>query len=485
MQIDEFTHRFFQMEMDKDLFLNRTPSSDPAWDVVRFEVFISLFDVISEPGHANSSGIMSAQKRPLGFPELKTIFTKLRTLAQQLARLRRVGKADFVAFICSRYKDTNGEEIDFASHNAVKTLSTLGSLRRIESEVGIVRDINVNALRSVARRIYPTPVAYRRYFRQLSSIIEEAQHAHFGTSDPHLLEIVSQSLINYLADRFVWAEILDRSVPTLLLMTQNGIQKGLILEARKRNIPVVECQHGVINLMHAAYSYPPTRNAREATLLPDALLLFSDYWKKQCRMPATELIVVGNDCFVTRGSRSTRTGAAVFVSAGILHQYLSPLAIEIARQMPQRDFIMKLHPSQASDRSTIEREYQHIPNLSVVCMEKSLPALLADSSDVVVVQSTASYEALDAGVPVHIFKKGAYMSHKDLFSCANVHVFSSADELRDQLFIPLQKESKETRFFQEFNAEAFRSAILEFSSRRSRNLGVLERALYPATDSGQ
>jgi len=221
--------------------------------------------------------------------------------------------------------------------------------------------------------------------------------------------------------------------------------------------------------MHPAYSYPTALQPGEGAVVPDVLLLFSEYWMGQCYMPGTKMLVAGNDRFDNKGIRSTRNGAAVFVTAAFFHKYLSPLAVELARSMPTRAFIMKLHPAQVADQGRIEEEYRGIQNLSVVGTEKSCSELFADASDVVIVQSTASYEALDHGVPVHILRQCGYMSHGDLFTHPDVHLFSTAAELQGLLFRPVAGKDHGLPFFSAFDP----SAIREISVLHRRGTGVV------------
>jgi hypothetical protein len=452
MQIDEFTSKFLQMEMEESCFLIRMPNGDPFWDVVRYYVFISLYDEINEPAQSRPSS--TSQSRLTTFYSLPR---KALSTASHLARLTRLRPTDFVAYVYSRNKDANNQPIDFASDDAFRALMGMGSILKVQSEQNLLQDINIAPLYRAFASVFRWPAGVREYVCDVAQRIANLQRDYFGVNDPGLPEVMLKTYRYYLIQRQIWRKILNRSQPRLVLMTQNGIQKGLIIEARKRHIPVVECQHGVINLMHPCYTYPPSLHAGDEVLLPDALLLFSEYWRHQCRLPGTEAVVVGNSRFSSAGVHSTRTGAAVFLDAGDFHKYLSPLAIELAHLMPERAFIVKLHPTDVLDRAKVEKEYQGIPNIAVVGTEKSCPELFADASDVVVVQSTASYEALDRGVPVHFLKKGGYMSHQDLFGQPNVHLFSSTEELRCALFKP----SKESipRYFDDFDSTVFRELV--------------------------
>jgi hypothetical protein len=457
MQIDEFTNKFLHMEMQEQFFQARTPNGDPLWDVVRYYVFISLYDEIIEPAHSRPS--FSHQSRQSWLNSLFTVRLKVLSTATQLTRLVRLKPTDFVAYVYSRNKDANNQPIDSASADAFQELMKMGSILKVESEQKLLQDVNIAPLYRAFARVVPWPAGVKDYIHKFTQAIANAQGHYFGVIDPNLSKLALTTYRYYLIQRQVWRRILDRSQPRLILMTQNGIQKGLIVEARKRHIPVVECQHGVINLMHPCYTYPPELLSGDAVLLPDALLLFSDYWKDQCRMPGTKMAVVGNNRFSSAGVQSTRTGAAVLLDAASFHKHLSPLAIELARLMPEQRFIIKLHPTDVLDREKIEKEYQGIPNISVVGAEKSCAELFADASDVVVIQSTASYEALDRGVPVHFFRRAGYISHQDLFAQSGVHLFSSTEELSCALFKPRASSERIPRYFDDFDSMAFRALV--------------------------
>lgn len=457
MEVDRFTQIFFQMETEEGLFRDHSGEADPVWDIVRYAVFTSLFEAITKAEEPLSQprsipGITRRRLVQWGWLTVSALWKSWQNLSQ-------LGKADFLCFVNSRYSGERGTPIDFAADNAMQVLAENGSVHVIESGYGLNPQLNVPALTGMLRRLQQMPRHTQLHLDQLFLRLGESESRYFGLIDPNLKQVIRRTYRRYLAERCVWKKIIVQSTPRLILMTQNGIQKGLIREARSFGIPVVECQHGVINLMHPAYSYPPDLAAGDAVLLPDVLLLFSEYWKKQCNMPGTQIIATGNDRFYAGGIRSTRKGPAVFVDAGIFHQYLSPVAVEVARALPDRLFTMKLHPSQSVDREAIEQEYSKIANLSVVGTDRNLRDLLTDTSDVVILQSTAAYEALDRGIPVHIIEKAGYRSHRDLFARPDVHLFSTVGQLTASLFQPADPPSAAGLFFEPFRPDEFRQFL--------------------------
>ena len=458
MEFDEYSKIFFRMEMEERLFTMRTPYGDPFWDVVRLEVYISLFQEVNKCGQFR----YPSERRSLQgwLSAIHTLPLKIRSMASQWLRLKRMRPTDYVAYINSRYKDVNGKPVDFASDDALHILSEFGSILRVESAgCNMYQDVQYGTLLGAVGRAYRLPAGYEQYFREITAKTAAFIRTYFGVTDPSLPNVIRRTYKSHLVERRIWRYILDRARPRLVLLTQNGVQKGLILEAQKRNIALVECQHGNISLMHPAYSYPPSLPPGEGVLLPEALLLLSEHWEHQCYMPGTKLVVVGNSHLSCTGANSTRTGAAVFVSGGPFHKYLSTLALEVAQSLPNRAFIMKLHPSWLSDRAMIERGYAGTTNLTVVGAEKSISQLMEDASDMIVGQSTAVYEALDRGVPVHIPRIDGYTWHKDVFSRSDVYLFSTADELKSTLFKTMNYPSNSPRYFNDFDPVALRMII--------------------------
>lgn len=459
MEIDEFTQIFFEMEVGERLFSYRTTAGEVLWDVLRFDQFSSLFDKLMSS--AQGSGRHAAPAgRGAG---IRQIPSKIRSTLGHLAAIRNLGRSDFLAYICSRYRDEKGGHIDFATADGCRELSAMGSVRRIESLPDVVGDLNVATILSSAFRLFRLPRTYRQELDHFSRVIADAEARYFGISDVSAAQQARSTYKRHIIERRMWAAILDRVRPGLILMVQSGIQKGMLIEAKARRIPVVEAQHGVINLMHLAYAYPPEALPQESVLVPDALLLLSGYWEQQCRMPGTKMIAAGNNCFASDGNRSTRAGATVIIDAQPFHNYLSPLVLELAKRMPERRFIVKLHPHQIRDRESIKAEYRGVENISIIGVERSCGDLFCDVSDVIIVESTAAYEALDRGIPVHIYRRAGYRSHQDLFSQPDVALFSTADELKKNLNLNLTSPSSSRRYFEHFDRARFRELVAKLS----------------------
>ena len=450
MEIDQFTQLFFKMETEQGLFSQTFTQSEPLWDIVRSAVFTSLFGTITR---TEQPQVMPQVTRRRSLP---WAYRRIRALQKSWSNLRRLGKADFLCFVCSRYSGEFGAPIDFAAQNAVQMLARNGLVQVLESHYGLNEHLNVPVLTGIIGRLQQLPSQTEQLLQHLCNCLRESESSYFGLVDPDLKKVVRQAYREYLAGRSVWRRVISQSHPRLILMTQNGIQKALIREAHSFRIPIVECQHGIIHRNHPSYSYPTELTAQSALLLPDALLIFSEFWRSQCHMPGTQIITVGNDYFYCGEAQSTREGPAVFIDAGVFHQYLSPIAVDVAKSMPDRRFIMKLHPSQIGVRDSIVKEYSGIPNLSVAGPEVNLHDLLRDASDVITLQSTVSYEALDRGIPVHLLETAGYFrSHQHILARDDVRLSSTSDHLRNLLFKSVRRPETTELFFEPFCPDEF------------------------------
>jgi hypothetical protein len=448
MEIDVFKDRFFEMEMEADLFFCCSLRQRSLWDIARFDLFLSLFDHLIQPQavplSSHAAAPSSLSQKLLKFAD------KIRGSIVNFVRLATLGRGDFLLFSHRRFLDEAGTPVDFSSADTERFLRSQGSVTRVESKLIRDQTLNFTSLFSIASRIWRLSSYERKQLEAFASRVENAQLGFFGTSDPAIRRLLFAEYHKFKVESRLWYAILKRARPRLAFMTQNGIQKGLLHAARALSIPVVECQHGVINLMHPAYSYPAQLLTGDHLLLPDVILLFSKYWERQCCLPGTEKVVVGNSHFHYAGPPSSREGPAIFIDADPLHGYLGPLARDVASALPERRFVLKIHPAQFPHQPEIAEDFAGLANVEVVGPEKNMAELLCTASDAIIIQSTASYEALDRTVPVHVFARDGYRSHKDLFANPNVHVFGGAEELQTALFKPLQPTESNEKFFQVF-----------------------------------
>ena len=83
-------------------------------------------------------------------------------------------------------------------------------------------------------------------------------------------------------------------------------------------------------------------------------------------------------------------------------------------------------------------------------MDRTVGDLLRDASDVLLIQSTVAYEALQSGKRVFIIREQDSGAHADIFGLAGVHAVRQVDELVEALSHPVAPFTPPT-FFEAFD----------------------------------
>ncbi|MBN1462950.1 MAG: hypothetical protein JW922_04645, partial [Paludibacteraceae bacterium] len=241
-----------------------------------------------------------------------------------------------------------------------------------------------------------------------------------------------------------------------LFLVQNGIQKGLFAAANSLGIEIFELQHGSFGKDHLAYSYPSSINPASNIFVPNYLLTFGKSWGKNMNIPM-RVIPIGNDYFTSSHPKVISDDSVLFVSSIIHGEELSKLAVSLSRKYPNRKINFKLHTNEYFKISFYESLFKDYPNICILKNEKDLSELIANSTLVVLINSTVLYEAINQKVKVAIYKKINYLSQSDTFKLPNVYLFDNLDEL--QKAIDAEKKESDVVFFEKFDQELFYKLI--------------------------
>ena len=202
--------------------------------------------------------------------------------------------------------------------------------------------------------------------------------------------------------------------------------RALVIEGRRRRIPVIGVQHGFIGRHWLNYRHEPDEMQPSATNasdrgypLPDLTLLFDGYAARHLRvmgsMPSSALQVAGSpelDALATGMKAQTKEqleaarrlagagpGQAVvlIVSKFTEIQPVYRALVEAVRSLPSVQAVVKCHP--AETRHAYVNEADNTPNLTVLDSNTDLIPLLGLSRLVVTVNSTLAFHAMALGIP--------------------------------------------------------------------------------------
>lgn len=433
-----FVDDFFKMEDDFKLFDLKSKEGFLVWDIIRFDVHLKY--TFPEIYH-------SKKKHNFSFAVL--IVGAVKTIRSIFIFLFL--RANNIVFSFSRYLGEDGMMFDKASENVIQELQKdLIVVERFKALKKYRHPIEYNFARSYTNffsRVFPVKLS-----DNILKLIDVALFNSLGerkVSFDDLNRYYSQFYYQYKFYKF----FLKLKKAKRIFYVLNGVQKGLITAAHELGIEVIEMQHGRIGIDHLAYSYPDFINKEDSIILPDYFLTFGKYWGKNFNLP-TSILPIGNDFFVKNKSIQEEDGSVLFISSIIHAEELSKLAIRFASERPGIQINFKLHQNEYKHIKNYLQKFKDYPAIHVYTNEYEIDFLINSSSLVVLINSTALYEALDYGKKVAIYKRVNFESHADCFDIANVFLFENTIELQN---IYMHEGIKQRGvFFEEFNRAKFR-----------------------------
>jgi hypothetical protein len=432
MDIVRYTNKFFAIERELDLFSDRVDGNS-WWDAVRYDVYHLVYYHVA--GLHQPLPAIPVHKRVIGYVARKALRASL--YVKILFR-----KYDVVVFRCPRHQE-RGKSIDLvidpvmaATQGRMLVINTYPFYyhRRIRRHEGaqIKRPPLLNALTRAIEREFTTP--------------------------PGLEDLVLDRIGSFTNSIDEYMRLFRLIAPRLVLMVQNGVEKGMFCAARSLGVPVIEVQHGLIQYVHAAYSYPPDLSYADLTSFPDHFFAFSQYWIDSCCYPALHHAIVGNDNYFVE-QKPSQGDDVLFVSGCVYDKVLRAWIKEVAARLPQRGFKYKLHPNQRDQEAEIRADLS-LPNIEVIGPLTKVRDLLPSTSVVVVIQSTVAHEALQAGKTLCILPLFDYQTHTDLFVLPQVFITPSEDELVQAIAAP-RSQAAAAVFFNRFDHAKTRQLMID------------------------
>jgi|GEM_PF-3225974 len=412
------------------------------WDVIRY-------NIINEIVNGNFNKYYNKSSKVSFFKKIKIIIAYLRSYFYIEINLKA---KKWLFFSASRNIDYSGNLIDVASQNLKLYLKS--NMIILESYANLKNNYNYHKriLILFAKLKYFDISKYKNSARYFSTIIANA----FNIDRKEIYNKIIKLFWRYEFDKWYFQRILKKVKPKAVFLTQDGIQKGLIYSCKKKNIPIFECQHGFINKYHPAYSYPSDVEYKNNIATPDFLLLFSNYWKNQFFMPNTNVVVIGNDYFADPLHTLNQKGNIeqinyLLVVSSDLHQLdLEPIINEILNSS-NINIILKLHPNQRYNYKNIILKYKKYNQIQVILNEISISKLIKNAKCLLLIQSTACYEAINFGKPVIILKRGNYNLDTEIFTIPGVYLVNSSKEIIKIIEMQPFEKVKKTIFFEPFD----------------------------------
>lgn len=403
--------KFFAFEEENGLFQLEEEGLH-IWDIVRHEIYV---DFIFEELRDRPS------KQRLGE---KLIFS-VRRIAYLLAFLFRKARPNLFV-IYSRDRAADGRFYDKNANDF---------LQRLQRDSHVIETFEGHSIRYAypVSLLNPASLFNRFYFhlsrkRDYSALVEKV-NAGLGLKWDN--RRVNRVISYYKSERLFYSWLLSFKPPGRIYVT-NSQQKALFAVARKKGIETIEFQHGLIDQGHICYNYPATAEPGQI-YVPDMLLTFSSFWTRDTHYPVKRIIPIGNTVFANLdkydkpfdpGSKSVG-----FMSAEVFGLKLVELAIDYALLNKSDTILFKLHPNEFSRVKEYKEVFSSYPNIRVMTNEQPTEEVILSCDAIVLIQSTVAYQALQAGIPVFIYKKMTYYRHAHIFGSPNVRLIENARQI--------------------------------------------------------
>ena len=278
--------------------------------------------------------------------------------------------------------------------------------------------------------------------RELLSRIEAEMDRTFG-ADVDVATIVRNRLAERRIGLVAYSALLARIDPDVAVVVPS-LDKGDFIEScKRRDVPVVELQHGLIDERQPTYSYPAVD--REVAPFPDYFLTFSDAWTDFVRtrldfpIPDRSIRTVGYRYVESKlGDYPRRDGDDVlFISQHFenLGRPLARTAVDLAVALDgERSVVYKLHPIEVEE--DWKEKYPELADSGVEVVDddgRELYDLFAGSAAQVGVSSTALYEGLAWGLRTFVLDLPDVDLFRRMDADWGISVVESAGAIADAL----------------------------------------------------
>lgn len=259
--------------------------------------------------------------------------------------------------------------------------------------------------------------------------------------------------------------MLERIKPKIILIVCAYAVDGMFLceVAHKRQIPVVELQHGLMGDEHIAYNF---KSKMRLSTFPDYIFTFGNFEKQLTRFPISKshIIPVGypeleNKHMVYKTKKGSKK-VVLFISA--LSSKIAEFADAVATMLDEDKYqiIVQLHPFEYSCwKETIGKYLTH-PAIKVVGgYEHPVYESLAQADWVVGNYSTVLSEAQMFDVKVAVMKFEMYRSVKFLYQNGYAVLVDSPEQLVKEIEEDTFQPNRKMCLFEKNSLQKMQKAI--------------------------
>lgn len=239
----------------------------------------------------------------------------------------------------------------------------------------------------------------------------------------------------------IWAArvmALVRPKAVMVTVGYDPFVQVVIAEAKKRNIPTIELEHGRIGATHLAYNYIYKGSL---DVFADYMFVYGDYEKNIPRYPIDRknVMAVGYAELEKKASlyapKKRKQYIITFISGTLDGEILSQYAVDLRKSYMLRNvrMIYKLHPSEYNQW---KRLYPVLigSGLEIISENKhDIYYYIGNSNCVIGISSTVLFEATMFNTKIFIIKERDYRKAEALYQSNMAELVTSEKELSEKI----------------------------------------------------
>jgi len=430
---------FTKFEQENDLFM-RKYNNAPYWEMLRFDICQYLFYNFAS---ISRQGKASENYRKKIFRQIKNLHNGLKSRTI----LAEVKSCDFVYFYSGRMDKRLFDYWDNEKYEHF-TLS-------FESIPGIY---------NLGLEVFKSAVLYhfRKAFKKIR--VDQKEKEYLCKLEERLTQMYGRSLsadeMETIIQKYIvikdvfgsfYSKIFEITNPKAFVLVDyyKAQLYPAYIEARKRNIPIIEFQHGSI-INHQEYWFDDQRGINNYT--PDYMLTFGELWSNYIKLlPHTKVVPVGfpfqeNEI---KELASLKTNEKLVIVYPVIMEGFEDLIILFAEMIVKDGYkvMIKIHPNQFDAVDKYYPKFVENENIEIIKdRSKSIYYWLKLAKHHVLTNTTVAMEAVAIdGSNICVALGYPHEEAKPVLDSGIARGFYTAEELRDIVYNPINGDRDDIR----------------------------------------
>lgn len=404
---------FLEFEKTEKLFELKYKGM-PYWQAIRFDIYNKIFYMKASMQQVD---MFSVKKRLVLYNRITTM---LKNLPKDIRNYWKIEPGDLLYM--DRLLERKVDDMVVDPYFDFFGFEEICSVRRCtinrysgkypSAEVGTSIPDIISAIGHIWNKVvYKIKWKYASDETKKIDEICEKINKKFGKviSGEQLLEKVLENVRYHKVYGEYYEKLINKVQPKAIItgFSDDALLYPLYVIAKKKHIPVIEMEHGLI-INHISYNYGDTRIVGKE--LPDYMFSYGEFWSNCIKMPdCVKVITVGNPFLESRRNKFKDVRPddkkIVFYSDSVSGKAIEKIILEFLNRNKEYKVYFKMHPMEMN--TAWEKKYSLLvdhPDITMCMGDREIYELLATARHHVVVQSTVLYEALAFDTKRYIFQ---------------------------------------------------------------------------------